>query len=474
MIDYNETKILARKIYIITVSRSIRFIRRLYLKTKRIWFEKKAKKLLLSLDINNKFSILKKFEYLDRSGKVLFLAHMSLPYDGAGYATRSHSILRNLKKNRVEVYSRLGYPFDLKKSFEKYESIHGIRSNIVKNYIYDGVNYNKLLCDSFGQNTLDRYKYIIEYSKSITDLVEKNKYSVIHANSDYRNGVAAAIASIQSGTPLIYEIRGLWHVTRASKESSYKNNEDYNLCEKLELQACNQASTIIALTSGIKNWLVERGVDSCKIEVVPNGVDINCFTNPTKTIFDKTNKKLCVGYIGSFVKYEGLELIVEAAKILKEKGYKFEVLLVGDGETYSQINKKVSYFGLENEITLTGRVPFSQVDDLYNKIDILVYPRLPVEVCELVSPLKPFEAMYKSKAIIASDVDAQKEFIEDGVNGILHIKGNVNSIVEKLELLLNSSELRNSLGVNAHNWVISNRKWPDMAIRIEDIHKKYI
>lgn len=441
---------------------------RIFFKLSRTLSKRKSDRLLSRLNLSRDYFFSKDFENLSRKDSTLFLAHMSLPYDTAGYSTRTHSILRNLKEYDVDAYTRLGYPFDLIKSRNKYESIHNDSKYLIHHVSYDGVIYNKLLNKNYGQDKLDRYSYIIEYSNSIIELVKSKRYSVIHANSDYRNGIAAAIASIVTDTPFIYEVRGLWHVTKASKNSEYRDTKDYKLIERLEVMACEQATVVIALTLGIKNWLIDRGIDETKIQVVPNGVDTNSFSLSKSS---NDNKVVCIGYIGSFVAYEGLELLIDAAKIMKDKGHNFKILLVGDGESFSKIKEKVKQNLLESEVELTGRVPFDKVDTFYNKIDIFVYPRLPVEVCELVSPLKPFEAMFKKKAIVASDVAAQSEFIEEGYNGLLHRKGDVNSIVDKLEQLISSSEFRSTLGDNAHHWVINNRKWPEMAKQIESIYR---
>ena len=142
--------------------------------------------------------------------------------------------------------------------------------------------------------------------------------------------------------------------------------------------------------------------------------------------------KIVIGYIGSFVEYEGLDLLLEAASELKkELGAFFRILLVGDGSIYEKLWRMSRFLAIEDIVTFTGRVPYEQVDRYYSLIDVVALPRLGLRVCELVSPLKPFEAMATGKVLITSDVEALSEIVEDGVTGLLHRKDDSSHLAEK-------------------------------------------
>jgi len=443
-----------------------------YFKVKReMNYERTTNKLLNKNLLQNCTYNPKFFMNTERNNKVLFLAHMSLPYDSAGYATRTHSLLANLPNKLVDSYTRLGYPFDIIKSRKKHQEVHeGL--DFFDGVSYGGVDYSKLLNKEKNQITLNRDEYILEYANAILSKIKSEGYGLIHANSDYRNGMAAAISSKISGIPYIYEVRGLWHITKASKNNEYRKSKEFQIYEKLEIQSCQHASKVIALTSGIKSWLINKGIEGSKIEVIPNGINTDHFT--VNELNACSSKKLTIGYIGSFVKYEGLPQLIDVAKNLIPKFKNIRFLLVGDGEDYQSIKQLIKTEGLEEFFELPGRVPFEAVEGYYEKIDIFVYPRLPVEVCELVSPLKPFEAMYKKKAIVASDVAAQQEFIIDGYNGRLHKKGDVESISDVIGSLILDENLRKKMGEQAHHWVIKERKWNDLAKQVENIYSQYL
>ncbi|HIF49909.1 MAG TPA: glycosyltransferase [Cytophagales bacterium] len=171
-------------------------------------------------------------------------------------------------------------------------------------------------------------------------------------------------------------------------------------------------------------------------------------------------EKVVLGYIGSFVEYEGLDILLQAvAKIRNEVGEYFRVILVGDGLVFDELVEMSRFLGINDIVTFTGRVPHDDVQGYYSLIDITAFPRKGKRVCELVSPLKPFEAMAMKKAVIASDVQALAEIIEDGKTGLLHKKDDVDSLAECIKKLVLDDKLRNELASEGRKWVEEHRTW---------------
>ena len=159
-----------------------------------------------------------------------------------------------------------------------------------------------------------------------------------------------------------------------------------------------------------------------------------------------------IGYVGSVLDYEGIELILEERRGLNRTREDFHVLIVGDGAELERFQNHVQERELEHVVTFTGRVPHEEVERYYSLVDITPFPRLPLPVCEMVSPLKPFEAMAMGKAVIASDVAALKEIVTPGVNGYLHEKGSTESLIEQLMRLLDDPERTRQIGIQAREW----------------------
>ena len=114
-------------------------------------------------------------------------------------------------------------------------------------------------------------------------------------------------------------------------------------------------------------------------------------------------------------------------------------------------------------VCFTGRVPHDQVENYYSLIDIAVFPRKPLPVCELVSPLKPFEAMAMSKAIVVSSVKALEEITEQSKAAYVFEKGSPESLASLLSRLLSANKEWAEIGQRAREWVCKERSWGSLA-----------
>ncbi|MEY8216201.1 MAG: glycosyltransferase, partial [Colwellia sp.] len=109
----------------------------------------------------------------------------------------------------------------------------------------------------------------------------------------------------------------------------------------------------------------------------------------------------------------------------------------------------------------------------YSIIDICPFPRRGLPVCELVSPLKPFEAMAMGKVVIGSSVQAIAEFIEEGINGFVHEKDSADDLAKKIACSIESEEIRERLELTTRDWVVKNRDWKVLANKVFDIYEGF-
>ena len=133
-----------------------------------------------------------------------------------------------------------------------------------------------------------------------------------------------------------------------------------------------------------------------------------------------------------------------------------------------------SQLGLADITHFTGRLPPAHVRRYYSVIDIFVLPRKPTRVCELVSPLKPFEAMAMQRCIVASNVAAQADIIDDGVTGRLFAKGDVHDFARGLHELISDPAQRQRLGTAAGQWVRTERTWDSITDRVDTVYRQLI
>ena len=167
--------------------------------------------------------------------------------------------------------------------------------------------------------------------------------------------------------------------------------------------------------------------------------------------------------------------MIEASENLIHRGVEnFSVLIVGDGAALPALKHLASESSASDHVIFTGKVPHEDVERYYSLIDIAPFPRLSLPVTEMVSPLKPFEAMAMEKLVIASNVAALEEIVSDGETGLLFEKDNPESLTEVLLRSIQDSQLRQDLGKKARQWVIENRDWKILSQKVTQLYDSLI
>ena len=286
------------------------------------------------------------------------------------------------------------------------------------------------------------------------------------------------LAARSLGIPFIYEVRGLWEITRISKDPAY--NYTLGMLNQIwfEKYVATNADHVFTLTNPLKEELIKRGVSSSGITLTPNCCNPDEFA-PIPMRDPSLAKKYkipadttVIGYIGSFVQYEGLELLIQACIILKQKNIRFHLLLIGNenasapgvkGPITSAIEEMIKDNDLSEFVTMPGRIPHDEVPAHYSLMDIAPFPRKPQPVSEMVSPLKPLEAFAMNQAVVVSSVQALREMVLHNETGLIFEKGDISDLAGKLESLIVNADLRKRLAENGCQWVKKNRTWRQMA-----------
>ncbi len=215
---------------------------------------------------------------------------------------------------------------------------------------------------------------------------------------------------------------------------------------------------------GLRADILTRGIPADKVTVIPNAVDIASFnlaSPPDPRLQQKwgLTGKTVIGFVGSFYAYEGLDLLLEALPAIAEKRPDIRVLLVGGGPQEANLRQQAEKLGLKDVVVFTGRVPHQEVSHYYDLINILAYPRYPIRLTELVTPLKPLEAMAQGQIFVASDVGGHKELVEQNKTGILFKAGDRQALAEAIVELLNNRQCWPELRANGRQFVENVRNW---------------
>ncbi|WP_088743895.1 glycosyltransferase [Cobetia sp. QF-1] len=393
---------------------------------------------------------------MTRRQHVLYCLHQSVPHATNGYSTRSHGVAVGLQQAgfKVRATTRPGFPWDA--------GIKGINKGYHEAKV-EGITY--AACAGWNLNKTPLDYYLAEAADHYVREAQTSGAEIIAAASNHITALPALMAARRLGLPFVYEVRGLWEVTQASTQPEWAGSERYHLMRELEQQAALEADLVITLTEELADELVGWGVPRKRIQVVPNAVNAERFKPMAADAAIAKELKLqpgvpVIGYAGSAVAYEGLELLMEAMAKLKQNGQAFIFVLVGDGKVIDTVKAKAKTLGIEGECRFTGRVPFEEVPRYLSCMDILPIPRLSSAVTEMVSALKPLEAMAMGKALVLSDVSPHTTMAgPNGERGRLFKKDSADALSAALQSLIDSPKECKRLGQAARSWIEQERTW---------------
>ena len=311
----------------------------------------------------------------------------------------------------------------------------------------------------------------------LKQLINEQQPDILHAHSPALNALAALWAARQSRTPLIYEIRAFWEDAAVDHGSCKEGDLRYRLTRALETYVCKRAHAITTICQGLRDDLIARGIAPEKITVIPNAVNPQQFTpinsrHPQLAEqYGLTNKPV-LGFIGSFYAYEGLDLLIRALPLIKQQLPDVRLLLIGGGPQEEALRLLVQQLELSDCVIMPGRVPHQEVMQYYSLIDLLVYPRKAMRLTELVTPLKPLEAMAQGMLLLASDVGGHPELIEHGQTGWLFQRNNIEDLAEQaIRILRNLGGYAEQMRLNGQQFVKEQRNWTVSVSRYQPVYE---
>jgi len=304
----------------------------------------------------------------------------------------------------------------------------------------------------------------------------------LHAHSPVLNAIPALRAGRKLGIPVVYEIRAFWEDAAVDHSTYAEGSWKYNLTKFIETWVCKKADQVAVLCNGLKNDLSKRGISLQKITPVFNGINPDDFRPcpPDEGLKKEWNLsgKQVIGFIGSFYRYEGLDLLINAFSHLASQPPSIQasqppslmLLLVGGGEMENELKAQIRRLNIEDRVIMPGRIPHDLIPGVYALIDILAYPRYSMRLTELVTPLKPLEAMAIGKALVASNVGGHKELIQHNKTGLLFSAGNETALTEALKHILDDDSLRKNIELQCSNWVRKHHTWEKTTSVYENIY----
>lgn len=301
-------------------------------------------------------------------------------------------------------------------------------------------------------------------ARALDAMIRANRPDILHAHSPALTGVAALRAGRRHGIPVVYECRGFWEDAAVDHGTAAEWGPRYRATRMLETWVFQRANAVTTICNGLRREIAGRGIPGEKITLIPNAVDIAQFVPHAGADADlqaRLGLANCtvLGFLGSFYAYEGLEFLIRSLPAIMTAAPDVKLLLVGGGPCEKTLRQAVLELGLSDRVVFAGRVPQSEVGRYYSLVDLLVFPRLPMRLTELVTPLKPLEAMAQKKLVLASDVGGHKELIVHGQTGYLFRQNDSADLAGCIAHILAAREETASVREQGRRFVESERNW---------------
>lgn len=349
--------------------------------------------------------------------------------------------------------------------------------------VADGLIFHRTPGESRGPAGLREWREIGALAAAIDAICNDWRPDILHAHSPALCGQAALRVASRRGIPLVYEIRAFWEDAAVGNLTGRENSVKYRLTRQLENLVVSRADAIVTICEGLRQDLIDRGHDHSRITIVPNGVDLDLFGKPC----EPDQKLACelgltefgqscpvIAFIGSFYDYEGLDDLIAAMPMLTASHGDARLLLVGGGPCEAALRAQARSSSAAGSIRFVGRVPHDEVERFYALADILAYPRKRSRLTELVTPLKPLEAMAQGKIVAASDVGGHRELITDGATGKLFPADDAAGCASALTELLGEREHWYKYREAGRKHVRSQHDWATNILRYHDVYQSLL
>ena len=398
--------------------------------------------------------------------RVLHILDHSIPLH-SGYTFRTLSILKEQRKLGWETY-HLTSPKQTGCT-EAEEEIDGW--HFYRTPASTGLGASKPV---LGEMRLMR-----QLESRLIDVAQQVRPHVLHAHSPVLNAIPAIRAGRRLGLPVVYEVRAFWEDAAVDHGTTTEGSLRYRATRGLETWALRRAGHVTTICEGLRSDIVARGIPEDKVTVIPNAVDIDSFDfggTPDLELKARLGLSSCtlVGFIGSFYAYEGLDLLLDALPRILDRLPDVRLLLVGGGPQEEALKAQAERLGIADKVVFTGRVPHQEVQRYYDLIDVLAYPRHSMRLTDLVTPLKPLEAMAQGRLLVASDVGGHRELIRDGETGMLFRAGDVASLADTIMKLLVKRDYWTELMQAGRRYVEEERNWARSVANYRDVYKALV
>lgn len=381
------------------------------------------------------------------SGRLLYVAASCLPYHISGYTSRTHELLRALQANGgdLRVVTRTGYPWDRRDSLCLPEG---------ESTTNDGVIYAHMPAPRNNRLTAI---YAAQAATVLERYAKRESVAVIHAASNHVNALPALMAARRLGIPFQYEMRGLWELTRASRQPAFENSHNYALGLELEKLVASYADRVFVISGQLGRYAREHwGIPPERLYLLPNCVDGKRIKPAPATAVAPHS----IGYAGSLISYEGLDTLIEAVSLLVRKGCEVRLHIMGDGEARPALEAQAAALGLgESVLRFYGKMSPDEARKHLGRCSLVCIPRRDFAVCRIVPPIKLAEALALGKAVVVPDLPVFRDELGPEPAGWFFRAGDAEHLAAVLDQALADPDRLAATGSRGRQYVLQCRQW---------------
>jgi PEP-CTERM/exosortase A-associated glycosyltransferase len=325
---------------------------------------------------------------------------------------------------------------------------------------------------------LRELKIVNDLDRRLDDVIGEVRPGILHAHSPALNALPAIRAGRRHRVPVVYELRSLWEDATGSGGTPGIASLRYRATRLLETRALRHADAVTTICQGLREDMTARGIPDEKITIIPNAVDRDAFAGPGVPDCALARRLGLVGknvlaFFGSFYFYEGLHLLLRALPLLRRQA-DLAVLLVGGGPEEGNLRRLARDFGVGENVVFAGRVAHEEMRRYYDLADLFVFPRVSMRLTELVTPLKPLEAMAQERIVVASSVGGHRELIRDRETGYLFPPNEPQRLAEGVLTALADRPSWPRIRAQAVEFIDTERSWGHSVARYAEVYARVL
>jgi glycosyltransferase involved in cell wall biosynthesis len=385
--------------------------------------------------------------------RILFFSHY-FPPEGNAPASRVHALCKRWVRKGWEVTVVTCNP-----NVPSGRVYEGYRNRLTTTEYVDGIRVVRVwtLITANEGVTLRSVSFLSYMLMATLRALFLARPDVIVATSpQFFCGWAGVLTKWLRRRPLVLEIRDIWPESIKAVQAINRHLL-YSWLEWLEIRMYHAADLIVTVGSGYRNQLLVRNVPARKLRVITNGVDKDMFepleSDPEQKRRLGLEGKFVCSYVGTIGMACGLDVVVRAGEMLRERGRQDIVfLLVGDGAVRADLEASARERGLDNVVFL-GRQPKSAIPGLIALSDCCLVHLRGAQLFQTVLPSKIFEAFAMKRPIVVGVAGHAARIAERSGGGICIEPENEKELVEAVEALQADPARARAMAEAGHDYV---------------------